>query len=560
MLIVLGKRWQYDDSDDPFHEGKNANTFAGRDLESGGRVAIKIFEGADGGRAHQRFLREVSLHENLRHEAILELLDRRREGPGPDYIVTPLIDPGSLWIALGPHETLPVSEALEIGLRITDALDYLHTRRERHGDISPGNVLIDAQGKAYLADFGLSKRIGAAPVVTSGDEMDTPGYGPPRKRGTMRTAADDVWSLAATLWFCLSGAPPASDEELRRRQIRNRAVRAPLERALDWGSPSFPDAKQFGQSLRSEWGSLRRDWRAATSRPRRSMLPALAGAGIVGLACAALAGQSLEPQAADAARSTIGDAGLTLSLAGDWHRRSAPSLPAFRFEEPVAAGRGRTTIVAGRAPAVGSGMISVAARRAIPRPARQPRPIVVGDHEALRYGPAARFGGAVEVVAIPLQRKVLVLRCSGPAATLAAACAQASADIKLSRGAPRPLAPGLAVARRLRLATRQLDLRRGQLRAGIASAGRPVEIAAAARKLARANKEFATEVTALPTTGQDRRTVSRAARAADRAGTAYEQLAKAQGDAIWGPARAKVLSRDQRLEAAVDELGSLPVY
>ncbi len=52
----------------------------------------------------------------------------------------------------------------------------MHGRNEVHGDISPGNILLDGGGGdvAYLADFGFSKRVATAPIATTGDGFGRP--------------------------------------------------------------------------------------------------------------------------------------------------------------------------------------------------------------------------------------------------------------------------------------------------------------------------------------------------------------------------------------------------
>ena len=138
---VLAGRWEYDPRV-VFAAGNNAQTFAGRDLDSDEEVVVKIFSHAAGGRGRERFLREAKLHEELEHEAILELLGQGQDG-GVDYIVTRRLRPGALGDVVRQRSRLSPAATLAIGLRIADALAYMHGRNEVHGDISPGNILLD---------------------------------------------------------------------------------------------------------------------------------------------------------------------------------------------------------------------------------------------------------------------------------------------------------------------------------------------------------------------------------------------------------------------------------
>ena len=89
---VLGGRWEYD-SEDEFPTGKSAQAYAGKDLETGEEVVVKVFNQLVGGLGRERFRREARLHEELKHEAILELLGRGSDN-GVDYIVTRRLRPG----------------------------------------------------------------------------------------------------------------------------------------------------------------------------------------------------------------------------------------------------------------------------------------------------------------------------------------------------------------------------------------------------------------------------------------------------------------------------------
>lgn len=78
-----------------------------------------------------------------------------------------------------------------------------------HRDIKPANVLINRYGQAGLSDFGLASLLDAAPGQSVTREALTPAYAPPEAfRASEPSAAADVYSLAATLYALLAGAPP----------------------------------------------------------------------------------------------------------------------------------------------------------------------------------------------------------------------------------------------------------------------------------------------------------------------------------------------------------------
>ncbi|HEX7245776.1 MAG TPA: serine/threonine-protein kinase [Solirubrobacterales bacterium] len=557
-LPVLAGRWQFDPDDTP-GRGGSAETFGGIDLETGNEIVVKLFREPAGRHGRERFLREAKLHAKLDDDTILRLLDSGRDPEYGDFIVTRRLRPGSLWVVAEGRFPLSTSETLGIGLRIAKALSYMHGRGEIHGDISPGNVLLDANGTAYLADFGFSKRVESVPIASSGEKFGTPGFTAPRKLGTARTHADDVYGLAAVLWFCLTGNPPLNLATLRRRELRNRALRAPLERVLDWDPERSPDATAFAKTLRADWANATEDWRLAASRRQRSQKAVAIATAVVAIVAAGVVGHVFASQPAHGDETVVDRRGVELHLAGGWLPRPAPSVPAFQLRDPVAAARGRTTVVAGRVPTAGTNLIPASARATLPPSARRPAALTIGERAALLYGPAVRFGGAIEILAMPLERDALVIRCSGPVRALSSICAQAAHDIELDHGAILPLAPNTALASSLRVAVKHLDLRRRQLLARLAASTAPRPAAVAARKIKRLEGDFAAHLHATETNAQDWPAIEATVRSTREAATAYGNLANATAE-DWSTIRATVVLRESHLARSVRRLGNLKVF
>ncbi|WP_406455076.1 protein kinase [Streptomyces sp. NBC_00876] len=111
-------------------------------------------------------------------------------------------------------------EVLRTLEQLADVLDWLHSGRATpsgrtvvHGDLSPGNVMVDEHGQATLVDFGLSKL--TADHQTA-EVWFTPGYAAPEVFEGKRTPDTDRYAFGAIAYFLLSGqAPPSTPEQLR---------------------------------------------------------------------------------------------------------------------------------------------------------------------------------------------------------------------------------------------------------------------------------------------------------------------------------------------------------
>lgn len=154
-----------------------------------------------------RFQREAQTIAALQHPAIVPVLDFGQYHEQL-YLVMPYMPGGSLALRLlqGP---LSPEQALEVLERIAAALDDAHRHGVVHRDLKPSNILFDADGGAYLADFGIALQ--AADAGAGGDVIDgTPAYMSPEQ---CRPEADvdprsDVYSLGVTLFQMLTGSPP----------------------------------------------------------------------------------------------------------------------------------------------------------------------------------------------------------------------------------------------------------------------------------------------------------------------------------------------------------------
>ncbi|MHC4471257.1 MAG: serine/threonine-protein kinase, partial [Planctomycetota bacterium] len=157
-----------------------------------------------------RFEREIRSLTGLRHPHIVTVLDVGTF-EGVPYAVLEYLEGGSLSDRF-PDRGHPVAPAtLPPWLAtIAGALDHVHQSGVIHRDVKPSNILFNALGDAFLADFGISKALeGADRTITqSGMYPGSPGYMPPEIITGALGPAYDQYSLAAVVLRALTGETP----------------------------------------------------------------------------------------------------------------------------------------------------------------------------------------------------------------------------------------------------------------------------------------------------------------------------------------------------------------
>ncbi|MBS2039984.1 serine/threonine protein kinase [bacterium] len=124
------------------------------------------------------------------------------------------------------------TEVLDWGLQLAEVLRYLHSQKPYPvllGDLKPANVVVDYQGKLRVIDFGVARY--AAPQQDREYALVSPGFSPPEQyRSGRLDERCDLYSLGATLWWCLN---PVALERFRFEIPSIRATRSELTPALD---------------------------------------------------------------------------------------------------------------------------------------------------------------------------------------------------------------------------------------------------------------------------------------------------------------------------------------
>ena len=155
-----------------------------------------------------RATREARAAAQLNHPSVVTIFDVIEED-GMTWIVMELVRAPSLSATVRDQGTLNPGAAARIGLDVLDGLEAAHSKGIVHRDVKPGNVMITADGRAKLADFGIASLKGDPKITTTGMIMGSPSFmAPEQALGRDAGPATDLWSLGATLYFATEGTPP----------------------------------------------------------------------------------------------------------------------------------------------------------------------------------------------------------------------------------------------------------------------------------------------------------------------------------------------------------------
>jgi pimeloyl-ACP methyl ester carboxylesterase len=180
--------------------GAMGEVWLARHTRTEGIAAIKLLrDDSEKSRERMRrfFARERRAVARLIHPNIVPLFDL-----GPDYIAMRYIDGPTLARRLATP--IGPAAAIEIAMQIASALAHAHSRDVVHRDVKPSNILLDASGNAFLADFGLAALLDDEEA--NDDRGGTPQYmAPEQARGEPPSPAADQFALAVVLAEMLAG-------------------------------------------------------------------------------------------------------------------------------------------------------------------------------------------------------------------------------------------------------------------------------------------------------------------------------------------------------------------
>lgn len=154
------------------------------------------------------FVKEAKVLADLHHPNIVEIIDVFDEN-NTSYMVMTYIEGRSLQSIVESRGKLPYPEAVNYIAQITNAVGYIHERHILHRDIKPDNIMITADYKAILIDFGSAREFkqDKTQIHTS---MLTHGYAPTEQytANSRKGSYTDIYAIGATMYFVLTGQVP----------------------------------------------------------------------------------------------------------------------------------------------------------------------------------------------------------------------------------------------------------------------------------------------------------------------------------------------------------------
>ncbi|MDX6556643.1 MAG: eukaryotic-like serine/threonine-protein kinase [Miltoncostaeaceae bacterium] len=237
---LLGERYRLDEL---IGRGGMATVWRATDTVLDRHVAVKRLHPtltADEELA-ERFRREARLVARLSHPNLVHLLDRGEDDQGP-YLVMELVQGENLKSRIKRDGAMSVEEAVSVVGQVASALAYAHEQGVVHRDIKAQNVLLQPDGHAKLADFGIARlmEVDGTPGLTRTDVlMGSADYlSPEQAEGDDIDERTDIYSLGIVLYECLTGELPFKGEGFVAVAMRHLTEAMPDPRDVD---PDIPD-------------------------------------------------------------------------------------------------------------------------------------------------------------------------------------------------------------------------------------------------------------------------------------------------------------------------------
>jgi beta-lactam-binding protein with PASTA domain/predicted Ser/Thr protein kinase len=171
------------------------------------RVALKVLHArfAQDKEFVERFRREAEAAAGLQHPNVVAVFDRG-EIDGTYYIAMQYLEGRTLKQVIDAG--LTPEQAAGLIRQVLEGARFAHRHGVVHRDLKPQNVIVDAEGKATVTDFGIA-RAGVSEITQAGSVMGTPHYlSPEQAQGFEVTAVSDLYSIGVMLYEALTRRVP----------------------------------------------------------------------------------------------------------------------------------------------------------------------------------------------------------------------------------------------------------------------------------------------------------------------------------------------------------------
>lgn len=223
--------------------GRAHTVYRCRDHRLGIDRAVKVFdaERARPGVDRTRLGREAAILRKLSHPNLVPAIATGEEN-GRVYLVTELVEGRSLQHRVRTHGTVPAAQAVAWMIQVCSALGQAHQAGVIHRDIRPANVLIDRWDTPRLIDFETAHDPDQDTLTEEGFGLGTLGWSAPEqlRNGGSAGPEADVYGVAATLYWTISGLAPIDLHRHPRESPRWAAVPYPLVPVLSWAMAERP--------------------------------------------------------------------------------------------------------------------------------------------------------------------------------------------------------------------------------------------------------------------------------------------------------------------------------
>ena len=188
-----------------------------------------------------RFFQEAKAAGGLNHPSIVTVYDVGNAGDVA-FMAMEYVEGTELRDLVAGGARLPVARAIDLAAQIAEGLAFAHERGVVHRDVKPANIMVTADGRAKIMDFGIA-RIRVSDVQTqTGTRLGSPKYmSPEQVLGKRADARSDIFALGIVLFEMLAGTPPFASDDVNGLMYAVVHFEPPAPSRLNAGVPPMLD-------------------------------------------------------------------------------------------------------------------------------------------------------------------------------------------------------------------------------------------------------------------------------------------------------------------------------